>query len=81
MSSKAIVLVLDKAKELAQHSWEYGVISQSLLELYNPELSVYAKDPATLATALTVPLSQATGLEYARQFICTDKETIVNGEG
>lgn len=62
--------------EKAGHSWEWGTAAEALLELYNPELSVYSSnafpggripnaDPNTLA------------LKYARQFINTDSQVFV----
>lgn len=61
---------------LASHSWEWGTAAEALLELYNPELSVYSvnsfpdgkipnANPKTFA------------LEYARQFINTNSQVFV----
>ncbi|RDB18396.1 hypothetical protein Hypma_000352 [Hypsizygus marmoreus] len=37
--------VLNLAQSLPSHSWEFGTAAQALLELYNPELSVFGDDP------------------------------------
>ncbi|CAA7268314.1 unnamed protein product [Cyclocybe aegerita] len=37
--------VAAQAVALPTHSWEYGTTTQALLELYNPELSVFGQSP------------------------------------
>lgn len=57
-------------------SWEWGTAAQALLELYNPELSVYAENPfpgGKLPNAN--PGSLALG--YAKQFINTNSPVLV----
>ncbi|KAL3963047.1 hypothetical protein ACCO45_000051 [Purpureocillium lilacinum] len=60
----------------ASHSWEWGTAAEALLELYNPELSVFgskpfpqdgvpAADPSTFALA------------YAKQFINRNSQVLV----
>lgn len=66
--------------EKAAHSWEWGTVAEALLELYNPELSVFSEnafpggripnaDPNTVA------------LKYARQFINTTSQVLVYDVG
>lgn len=40
-----IRLVTNLAESLPSHSWEYGASAQALLELHNPELSVFGANP------------------------------------
>jgi hypothetical protein len=53
---------------LASHSWEYGTAAEALLELYNPELSVFGSNPFPNGKIPTADPSTF-ALEYARQFI------------
>ena len=38
------------AKQLPSHSWEFGTATEALLELYNPELSVFGPNPFPVPT-------------------------------
>lgn len=69
---QAAQVMVDKAGQ----SWEWGTAAEALLELYNPELTVYSSnafpggrvpkaDPNTFA------------LQYARQFINTNSQVFV----
>ncbi|TFK63599.1 hypothetical protein BDN72DRAFT_861999 [Pluteus cervinus] len=42
--------VVDVALQSSSHSWEYGVAAEALLELYNPELSVFGAKPFPVPT-------------------------------
>jgi hypothetical protein len=78
MNTPALIKkVVQEAKSLASHSWEYGAVSQALLELQNPELSVFAIN-STNSTSL---LTNVEGLEYAKKFIRTTDDTLVDGTG
>ncbi|KAK0200761.1 family 88 glycosyl hydrolase [Desarmillaria ectypa] len=66
-----IVSVTALAKSLPSHSWEFGTASEALLELYNPEMSVYGLFPLP---AQQYPPSSVKALSYA-------KDKIVLGEG
>lgn len=57
---------IQKVAALAQsrpsHSWEWGTAAEALLELYNPELSVFAARPFPVPT---VNYSDVLALSYA----------------
>lgn len=54
--------VADQAQFLPTHSWEFGTSAEALLELYNPDLSVFGDAPFPVPT---VPKSQVRALAYA----------------
>lgn len=66
-----IASVTALAESLPSHSWEFGTASEALLELYNPEISVYGPSPLF---AQRYPPSSVKALSYA-------KDKIVFGEG
>ncbi|KAK0216337.1 hypothetical protein IW262DRAFT_1464871 [Armillaria fumosa] len=66
-----IASVAALAESLPSHSWEFGTASEALLELYNPEISVYGEFP--LSAQRHSP-SSVKALSYA-------KDKIVFGEG
>lgn len=74
----SLQLIEQKAKRLAGHSWEYGVILEALLELHNPELSVFAKQPAFFSANA---LESVEALKYVKDFIKTDGPVLIDGEG
>ncbi|KAF9049365.1 hypothetical protein BDZ89DRAFT_1089091 [Hymenopellis radicata] len=45
-----IKAVANESVQLPSHSWEYGAASMALLELYNPELTVFAAAPFPVPT-------------------------------
>lgn len=54
--------VAEQAQSLPTHSWEFGTSAEALLELYNPDLSVFGEGPFPVPT---VPKSQVRALAYA----------------
>ncbi|UKZ96825.1 uncharacterized protein TrAFT101_011601 [Trichoderma asperellum] len=62
---------------MASHSWEWGTAAEALLELYNPELSVFGSSPFPNGK---VPQANpnTTALAYAKQFINRNSQTLVN---
>ncbi|CUS07513.1 unnamed protein product [Tuber aestivum] len=61
---------------LATHSWEYGTAAQALLELDNPELSIFGASP------FPIPGNPSgSALEYAKQHITLTGDTLINGDG
>ena len=54
--------VAEKAQSLPSHSWEFGTSAEALLELYNPELSVFSTSPFPVAS---ISPSQVRALAYA----------------
>ena len=72
--------VVGKAKEKASHSWEYGATAEALLELYNPELSVFGKDAFPNGQIPTAG-EEVQALAYVKQFIGTDGDAFIDGDG
>jgi hypothetical protein len=74
--------IASKARELAQHSWEYGAISHALLEIYDPNLCpFFGPIPDKTNDLVEVKIPQARGLLYAKEYIRTDQSTLIDGEG
>lgn len=74
--------ILLKAQELTNRSWEYGTVAEALLELYNPELSVFYEFHPFPKGKLPRPLvADVPSLRYAKQVIRIDGETLIDGEG
>ena len=65
-------------------SWEEGVYTQALLELYNPELTVYASNPFPDGQLPSVPDDVGgtiPGLASAAAYIDVDGTLLCDGEG
>jgi hypothetical protein len=65
-------------------SWEEGVWTEALLEVHNPELTVFAKDPFPRGRPPRVPdgpLETVPGLASAARYIQTDGDLLCDGEG
>jgi hypothetical protein len=75
-----ILKTVERAKELAAHSWEYGTLSEALLELFNPDLSIFG-DPFTSGRIPIPDVDQVPGLLYARDHINLAGSTLADGEG
>ncbi|KAF8211102.1 hypothetical protein K438DRAFT_1554100, partial [Mycena galopus ATCC 62051] len=73
-----IAQVAALAESLPSHSWEFGTAAEALLELYNPELSVFGNSPFPVAN--TDP-SSVKALAYAAEKITTGGQTLSNGDG
>lgn len=54
--------VAQQAQSLPSHSWEFGTSAEALLELYNPELSVFGASPFPVSPHAR---SQVLALDYA----------------
>lgn len=73
--------VMARALNVSAHSWEYGTTAQALLELRNPQISVFG-DPFPhdqLPTALGI--ENVPSLTYAKPFIRLDNDTVIDGDG
>ncbi|KAK6544755.1 hypothetical protein TWF694_001439 [Orbilia ellipsospora] len=70
--SSAAQVMIDKSAQ----SWEWGTTAEALLELYNPQLSVFGSDPFPNGK---IPSADPgiTALAYARAFISTASQTLV----
>ena len=71
-----VTAAADAMTQLASHSWEWGTAAEALLELFNPELSVFGANPFPNDR---VPAADPgiVALAYARQFIQTGQQTLV----
>ncbi|PNP59720.1 hypothetical protein THARTR1_00599 [Trichoderma harzianum] len=61
---------------IASHSWEWGTAAEALLELYNPELSVFSANPFPNG-AVPKASGSTFALTYARQFINRNSQVLV----
>jgi hypothetical protein len=73
--------IASKAQELATHSWEYGAVSQALIEIYDPSLSPFFGPAHSLESIEEEAIAQARGLTYAKKYIRTDQNALIDGEG
>lgn len=62
---------------LASKSWEWGTAAEALLELYNPELSVFGADPFPGGKVPNANSATTFALRYARQFISVNGGVLV----
>ncbi|KAH7329733.1 Six-hairpin glycosidase-like protein [Stachybotrys elegans] len=69
----AAQVMIDKAS----HSWEWGTASEALLELYNPEFSVFSSNPFP-GGKIPKPDPGILALSYARQFIHKNSQIFVD---
>ncbi|KAL8784803.1 MAG: hypothetical protein Q9195_008883 [Heterodermia aff. obscurata] len=72
--------VMARALNLSRHSWEYGTTAQALLELRNPQISVFGNPfpHDELPTAITV--EKVPSLIYVKPFIRLDNDTLIDGD-
>jgi hypothetical protein len=72
--------VANIAQSLPSHSWEFGTASEALLELYNPELSVFGNSPFPVPT---MNISKVRSLMYAQSKIVlgTGANSLSDGDG
>lgn len=75
-----IFRVVELAVALPSHSWEYGTASEALLELFDPDISVFGDAPFPVPT---IRASQSVSLAYAsNKFqIGNGSNTLINGDG
>ncbi len=75
-----IFKVVQLAVALPSHSWEYGAACESLLELFDPDISVFGDAPFPVRT---VTAGQSLSLAYAsNKFqIGNGSNTLINGAG
>ncbi|KAI1273633.1 hypothetical protein F5Y07DRAFT_376174 [Xylaria sp. FL0933] len=81
MSLEIISKVISQGHALATHSWEFGTFSESLLEWYNPELSVFGSSPFPDGRVPIVQVDQVQSLSYSQPHISTNSSTLVDGDG
>ncbi|KAF2467425.1 Six-hairpin glycosidase [Lindgomyces ingoldianus] len=80
VSPTLINTVLAKAIEVATHSWEYGTVSEAILEWRNASLSIW-DHPFPNNNIPTLNLDKVPALTYVKPFIRTDNVTLVDGDG
>lgn len=80
VSSQIINLVLQKAVQVATHSWEYGTVAEALLEWHNPKDSIW-NDPFPNGTIPTLDIANTPALSYVKPYINTTGSTLVDGDG
>lgn len=69
--------VLFQARVTASHSWEYGIVFEALLELHNPELSIF-HFPFPIPT---LKVEEVAALQYIKPFIRIDSTRLCEGNG
>ncbi|KXN82777.1 hypothetical protein AN958_02216 [Leucoagaricus sp. SymC.cos] len=72
------------AKSLPSHSWEFGTASETLLELYDPEISVFGSSPFSVTPGyLKSHRGKIRSLEYAKSVIVlgTGVNGLADGDG
>jgi hypothetical protein len=75
--------ILAEALRRTSRSWEAGALAEALLELRDPELSIFSPEPFRDGD---IPCHAVNGgiqaLEFAKQYIwINDTDTLTNGEG
>lgn len=73
--------IMERACRLASHSWEHGTVAEALLELHNPELSVFGENPFPGGKLPLVEVEKTPGLKYAKRMIRTGQQTLIDGDG
>ncbi|KAI7785674.1 six-hairpin glycosidase-like protein [Diaporthe eres] len=81
MTSELISKVIMQGRLLASHSWEYGALSEALLEWYNPEFSVFGKDAFPDGKIPILQVGDIQSLSYAEPDIRTNSTTLIDGDG
>lgn len=81
MSSELISNVIMQGRLLASHSWEYGALSEALLEWYNPEFSVFSKDAFPDGKIPVLQVGDIQSLSYAKPNIRINSTTLIEGDG
>ncbi|GLB39010.1 putative glycosyl hydrolase family 88 [Lyophyllum shimeji] len=78
-----VQLVVDLAQNISSHSWEFGTATETLLELYNPELSIFGAFPFEAAKKLGDGQTLPRGLAYAQEKIVigTGPNALSDGDG
>lgn len=81
MTPELINNVIMQGRRLASHSWEYGTLSEALLEWYNPDLSVFGKEAFPKGEIPVLQISDVQSLSYAMPHIWTNSTILVDGDG
>lgn len=81
MTSELINNIISQGRLLASHSWEYGALSEALLEWYNPESSVFGRDAFPDGKIPLLQVGEVQSLSYAKPNIRTNSTTLIDGDG
>lgn len=81
MTSELISNVIMQGRLLASHSWEYGALSEALLEWYNPEFSVFSRDAFPAGQVPVLQVGDIQSLSYAIPHIRINSTTLIDGDG
>jgi len=81
LDSSVIGKVMARGAQKAKHSWEYGAASEALIQLYNPELSVFGPNPFPGGSLPKLDGDKVQSLMYARKFIETNASILIDGDG
>lgn len=81
MTSELISNMIMQARLLASHSWEYGALSEALLEWYNPNFSVFGKTAFPDGEIPVLQVGDIQSLSYAKPNIRTNSTTLIDGDG
>lgn len=73
--------MLDVAKSLTSHSWEFGILFSALLEYYNPSYSVFGSNPFPSGKVPTPSVSNVQALSKIKPNIRTNSTTLADGDG
>ncbi|OAP60893.1 hypothetical protein AYL99_05895 [Fonsecaea erecta] len=75
-------MVLAKGCAITSRSWEFGTLTEALLEFYNPELTVFGLDPFPYGHIPKVTdATKVQGLAYASAVIWTNgSDLLIDGE-
>lgn len=85
-----LLQVADQAVKLSKHSWEYGTATQMLLEVYEPDSSVYGMNKSADAFPSghvpVVAQKDSPSLDYATKHIMLDglasqANALIHGDG
>lgn len=75
-SGYPVLTALGQALKLSTGTWEFGTAAEALLEYYNPEISVFGKDPFPGGRLPLVDPHHVKSLQYAMQHIRTNGDTL-----
>jgi hypothetical protein len=80
-SNATVLKVLGVATSVAHNSWEYGTVSQALLDWHDPDLSIW-NNPFPNGNAVPqLNSDEVEALRYIKPFIDTNGETLIEAAG
>jgi hypothetical protein len=72
--------VLNLAKQKASHSWEYGTVSQAILDWHTPELSIWS-NPFPNGQLPTLDVKNTEALSYMRNGVDAEGKLWIRVDG